>query len=475
IAVKAEQAILREVTDLLLQELAKNASLASFVANLRQSATDLDVPGLVNGIIAVQTDPKRIEEVALQWLRDRISSTNVAKTSKSIGDLLGSLVTGFSSKDGLVIYAPGDSLPVTISAGLYGPSGSQVLGLWADLDYTAAQILQIGITHTGVAIPIAGQVIPTVTFDANLCALIEGTTGPTLSLSFDSGTSNIQMSVDPLGGDSELQRELLPQLFGVPPKDLPDAIREWLLKVLLLVVPRYLIDAVLMVSDVNDWMHRGILPQEENGATTYVGPKPGEVLSSAHILATVDTPSARYVLNSLDKLKQLTIAQFLSGFFIGLLKNELQLLKVDKGGIWIAKPKPVGNISAYGMRVALPDLTIPGLDNLVFQLGATDTTWIKDAGGDPDSLEPGVSFLVPIDPDSGPNFTQPILDIFNVGIDIVGSKGKPLVDLSRFQLGALQPRGLVEFTFGQSELVPIFGGALTIANIAISLAPNTVT
>jgi hypothetical protein len=475
LAAKAEQAVLREVTNLLLQELAKDESLAPFVANLRQSATDLDVPGLVNGIIAVQTDPSRIEEVALKWLRERIDSTNVAKTSKSIADLLGSLVSGFSSKDGLVVYDPGNSLPVIISAGLYGPNGNQVLGLWADLNYTAASILQFGIKHTGVAIPIAGQVVPTVTFDAGLCALIEGTSGPTLSLRFDSGTGAIQMSVDPLGGGSELERELLPQLFGVPPNQLPQEIEKWLLQVLLLVVPRYLIDAVLLVSEVNDWMHRGIVPQQQNGETTYAGPKPGEVLSAAHILVTVETPSERYVLNSLDKLKQLTIAQFLSGFFIALLQNELQLLKVDKGGIWIAKPKPVGDISAYGLRVALPDLNIPGLDNLIFQLGATDTAWIKEAGGDPDTLEPGVSFLVPIDPNNGPNFAQPILDIINVGVDIVGSKGKPLVDLSRFQLGALQPRGLVEFTFGQSKLVPIFGGALTIENIAISLAPNTVT
>ncbi len=150
LAAKAEQAVLREVTNLLLDELAKDASLAPFIANLRQSATDLDVSGLVNGIIAVQTNPSQIEAVALQWLRDRISPTNVAKTSESIANLLDSLVSGFSSKDGLVVYAPGGSLPVTISAGLYGPSGSQVLGLWADLDYTAASILQIGIKHTGV-------------------------------------------------------------------------------------------------------------------------------------------------------------------------------------------------------------------------------------------------------------------------------------------------------------------------------------
>src|SRR5262249_42164962 len=217
---------------------------------------------------------------------------------------------------------------------------------------------------------------------------------------FDSTSAAINLSIDPLGGGSELKRELLPQLFGVPPDQLPKAIEEWLLNVLLLVVPRYLVDAVLLVDEVDQWMHRGILPRQSNNMTTYVGPKPGEVLSAAQILVTVEKPKERYVLNSLANLKQLTIAQFLSGFFIALLKNELQLLTIDKGGIWIAKPQPVNGGSAYGLRVALPGLNIPGLDNIMFHLRATHKAWIKDAGGDPAPLASGGSFLGPIDPHS---------------------------------------------------------------------------
>lgn len=423
------------------------------------------VDTLVNDITSGKTD--QLESDALAWLLDRATTANLPNTVKAIGDVIHYAVPAATVSDsGLIEYKPSSSLPIVIDVGVNTLGGIQQLGLWVALQLPQTSRFQVQVQPTGVGIPLGGPIKPIFNFGVDVTVPIEGTVGPQLSLDYNA--SGLSCAFDPLGDAaslgtaSSLSVELLPRFFGSP-TDLGHAVTTWLLDVVTQVLPRYLSVVILNHDSVKKWLTTPLV----DGATSLT---PATVLQATSLI--VDNNDI-FALNSIDNLKQLTVKSFVASFLQALLKTKIRLLRFGEGNtgeIWI-QPDPA-NASAYGVRLVAPGLKVPGLSGVVLQIGAQDSTWITSSGG-ATTLEPGIAAYVPIDgtgQSMQPHFDQLKLNLVNLGLDFTGSNGKPLIDKTRFKLGAVQPRVLVAVDLaGQTQ----FGGGVALSNVAISVAPNT--
>ncbi|WP_376964052.1 DUF6603 domain-containing protein [Azospirillum sp. A26] len=470
VAAEVAQTLLQTLTQKLLDQLAAegDTTLTQFVTALRSTAASLDINGLVQSLIAAQPDAAALEAAALAWLRERLQPEQAAATASAVASLLQLALSGVSSDGGLLVYAPSKSVPVTVMAGVRTVGAETLAGIWATLSVTAADSVVVALTPTGVGVPLTGTPEARVQFGLSAQAIIALGQGPGLTVTYDSAGGVVAAAVDPLmtaGVSSSLNAELLPLPFGVATGDgyagrLEAALAVWLEGVMVQALPRYVSVVVLNTQTVVSWLNAPLF----TGSTLTAG----QVLTASQLLVT---ESGAYALNDLASLQSLGVEGFLAGFLKALTQTQIQVLSFpDGGGIWL-EPGPDGS---YGVRFAATGLSLKQVPYLVFQLGATDTEWIALTGADPSQYQPGVAAYLPVD-GLIPDFTAVKLRLINIGVDFQGKAGTPLVDFSRFQLAKIKPRGLLTFDFAQSDPITAYGGGVDVEDIAISLAPDTLT
>ncbi|MCF8501459.1 MAG: hypothetical protein K9H11_13395 [Rhodospirillum sp.] len=456
----AAQALLPTLTDKVLDGLAQNGA-GTLANSLRTAGTNLEVSDLLTKLLGAVPNPSAMEQAALDWLSDRLDPANAGGTARAVVGLFSPYVDGISADDtGLVTYVPSSSIPLTVLAGVRTVGDTRLIGLWARGSVAVGAFATVGLAPTG-----AGMALPDTTlvpsFGFTVQALVTGSEGPGLVAGLDGGLS---LSMDPLmdaGATGDLVVELLPQPFGVPGSQVGDAVTVWLLKVATLALPRYASALVLNTATVRQWLDAPLFP---NGSTLTAA----QVLQGAQLI--VDDRGT-YVLNSLTNLMNLGIDGFLAGFLRTLMETQVKILSLPQdGGIWV---EPGSTAGSFGLRVQAPDMKLPDTTRFVFQLGASDTEWITLAGGSEDIIErAGVSIYLPI-ADNVPQFAELQVNLINIGVDFQGSGGQPLMDLTRFKMGAVKPRGLLTMDFAKSSFVTGYGGGFDVADIQISLAPNT--
>jgi hypothetical protein len=465
--------LLQELVPKLLDALS-NAGAASFVTKLRAAGTGLNVGALVTALEAVQpVTLGGLETAALNWLLGLLQPGQAPATATAVVELLQLVLpTQIKAQGGMIAYTPSASIPLTVLAGL--DPGNTVAGLWLDIAVPAS-LLSVNVQRTGIGVPIAGGG-PVVSFGASLAVPIEPPTGPALVLAYDAATG-LTLSFDPLAGGqtaSPLSRELLPAFFPQRKDDPPGLgtrVDDWLLGVVTQVLPRYVAAIVLNETTVLTWLTTGITSDPNS-------PKPADILVAASLLVA-RSPSG-YDLVPFDTLLALTPATFAANFLKALLATRIKLLTFGKDGKSSISIGPNPNdANAFGVQLTAPDFAIPGTDRIVLQLGAADTDWIDGSGGSIGQLEPGVSLYVPLQDGSGhvaPEFDKLEIELVNVGVDFVGASNGPLIDASRFQLGGVSPRGLVQIALnGSSAPTTSFGGGIALDGVAISLSPNTLS
>lgn len=483
---QAPALVLQQAVPALLTGLEK-AGAADFVAALREAGGKLKVDTLVSDITGA--DPftlSNVEDAALGWLKTRLDATNAKDTAQAVADLLAlQLGQQVKATDGLVTYVPSSSLPVTFMAGVDASGGTSLIGIWLDLALPDLGLIRPAVSRTGVGVPLSGDITPAFSFGASVTAAVEGDTGPKLLLSLvdgGNGSPALQLDFDPLGSaapdakPSDLQVQLLPDFFPGE-GTLEQRVNTWLLQNLAFVVPRYIAAVVLSQDSVETWLNAPLF------GTTVGGPAPGTVLSESDILVKHDPEkegeSPTYTLADVQALVTMDPLTFAGKFLRSLLSGELTVYTFgpkDEGKVIIG-PNPADE-NAFGIRVAAPDLPLSTQKTIILQLGATDTGWISDAGGDPDKLKPGVAVYLPIPETDGtpaPEFGSLAVALNNLGLDFQGSDGTPLVNFSRFKLGSVSPRTVVDFSLNDAADSLTVGVSGAAKNIAISVAPSTLS
>ncbi len=466
------QKLLTNLTNTLLDALdgLGNPTLSDWIGRMRRAATLLDVSDLVDRLSSANEgllDAVKLKEIALAWLNERMQPDNVANTMQAIAQLFDGIVDGITAVDGLITYTPSASLPLTLQLGVQELNGIRQLGLWASMAPPENEMLVFTLQPTGLGMNIDDlKAPPLFNLDLALLAPLDDNAGPKLTLRFDNAQRQFVAAIDPMGSasrDSYLQRQLLPQFFPVPPElPLEQRLVFWLQQIAINVLPRYISIVALNTTTVKQWLNS---PMLSNGT----GPKPGDVLVASTLLTR--SASGQYALNSITTLLELTVDKFLALFLESLLATEIQVLKIgSSGGIWMG-PMAEGS-NYFGVRAMVPDIQMAALPNLRFQLGAADDAWIAAGGGDPKRFKSGLAVYVPIEGTQA-DFTKPVLNLINLGVDFIGKQDRPLIELSRFSLGSVQPRGMISFDFSKSPVFESPGGALALVDIAISLAPNT--
>ena len=464
----AIQTLIQQLTDALLTGLAGRGA-GAFVDNLRAAGTALDVGALVTALAKI-TDPNAMIAGAFAWLQARVSPANAQGTLKAVALVFQGLgLPGVDTSAWPITFKPSAAVPLTVLVGARPHGAGQQLGLWAQLDLPLSSLLKIRLDPTGVGFDLVDPSGPIFGFGLALSVPIFAQpgagsvqTGPELDLVLDDG-GRLTLTLDPQGGGSKLARQLYPVFFGPPaPPDLAAALESWLLQVLVQVVPQYVSIVVLNTDTVKSWLNTKL-----GGA----GPSAGAVLAASQLL--VDLGGGKFALNSYAALSSMTVESFLAGFLRGLLATQFQVLTfASGGGVWL-EPRGGAGPTAYGVRIQAPGLTLPDLDTVVIQLGAADVEWIDKASTTPISASPGISVYVPVSADK-PDFTALQLNLVNIGVDIKGAQQGPLVDLARFRLGAIAPRALLTLDFAGGPAVK-FGGAASLDDIGISLAPTVAT
>ena len=480
---QAAQFLLRNFSGKLLDELAKLGA-QEFVGNLRNAAQLLKVMELVDELAAV-TDLNLDEmgRVALNWLTGRFATANVNDSIGAVVTLLKPYFPQIKQDNSLLSYKPSQSLPVTLLTGVQTLDASNQLGIWVALELPASKSIVLALDATGIGIPLQadGKPVagfkPQLHFQFSVLAPIQDKTGPKLEMRFDMQQTKFVLGIDPAGkadSNSTYYRELLPVFFGEPDQSKwGAAVLSWLEDLLLNIVPRYVSIVVLNQKTVKAWMDTPLF--KDAGGASANGPSAASLLRAAQLLivSEAEKPEDRlYMLNSLTALQALTIESFLAGFLRALLEKKFQLIKIGSaGGIWIG-PREAGS-DLFGVRVMLPNISLAAVPYVTFQLGEESTEWIVKAGGD-GALEGGISLYVPIST-TAPDFSKTVLELVNIGLDFVGKQNQNLVQLDRFVMRAIQPRGLITFDFGKSNVVSGYGGGVTLSDIGISLAPNIAT
>lgn len=473
--------VVPKLMDYLLAKYPANATDAGkFFAAMDGFATKTDVKDLVNNIIDAFSKAlnegtggdallQQLEKVAFTWVKQRFSTANANDTATAIVDLLKLALPAdsLSVVDGRIQYVPSAKLPFKLLAGL---DHANSIGLWAGAELPDIKLLKMEIAPTGVAYNLDSGNFD-ISFGLDMVVPIENLNGPGLSINFSNG--QFDFGFDPLadpnnmGTPSSLNVELLPNFFGGG--DVGDKVSVWILNVIKDVLPRYVSLLVLNQDQVKEWLQAPLIKSS--------GVSPALLLEATQV---VEDTEGVYVLNSFDNLAKLTPKEFLGNFLFTLLKEQWTLLSFGEQGKIIIGPK-TGVEGYYGLLIQAPNLSVSAIPNLVFQLGGENTDWIsKSVNGTPNFGDRGIGFYVPI-AESGNNahavdFTHFNLVLNNVGFDIIGKNGQPIVDLSRFKLGAIDPRALFDLQFQGDQPIKIqFGAGLTMDEMGLSLSPKTIS
>lgn len=526
--------IIEKVVPVLLDKLEPKAE--KFVEAMRTFGKDVPVDLLLKKIATIISDdltkdPEQIghdiEVAALCWLKNLFDETNGQLTKtldgvlaifENIPEKIGK-VTKSASSEGLLQFTPGDVLPIVIYFGLDNNKTTKKknIGLWVGLTIPKIKYLNISVLRTGLGVDLATLQEIDFDFGAKVIVPLDDKVGPGLSLQKDSKTG-FSLVLDPLadttpGSDpSKLAIELVPILFaqdGKKPKDLDKVSKEWILNVLKYVLPRYVSVLVLNNKYIKPWLEYNLFePLEKKYPKLKIELSAIDILIGTTLVITKEIEGeggkkkSEYLLNSIDAISKITPIAFVSHLLLKLLDHDppVPIVEFGDGGIISIGVRPKGDAKEneilqvnedtvllakeeakeYGIVIQAPDLKIKSAPNIVIQLGATDGEWIKETVAKDSieaSLPPGIQFYVPItdngNNDINVNFKNFNIILGNVGLDIVGKNGQPLVDLTRFKLGGIEPRILLDVRFleeGGADVV--FGGNLTLADMGLSLVPG---
>lgn len=474
--------VVKMVVPKVLDGLIQKDSTKEFAEKLQQFGTELNLTGLVDTL--VQASPftaENIEQQALNWLLQRFDSANKNATANALVLLFSEITPikdAISSSDGLIKYQPSNKIPVTIEM---GANSNNLLGLWAALELPDNLPIKTAISPTGIGIPLTGSLDPEFSFGIALTLPVDGDIGPQITLKFES--DQLVMGLDPLGDcsdlnkESSLYRELFPAFF---PKtdgqsdDLSARIEFWVMQVVTKVLPRYISVVLLNQKTVKQWLDRPLF----SNATE---PTPASILSQTELIQVEgNAPDQKYILSSLETLENITVSAFIGNLIKAMLSTQITVITFNDGkGEITVGPSPT-NPDAFGARIQVADMEFSNLPYIRLQLGAEDTEWIKQANGDLGALAnaKGLSVYIPVTgsgADIKPDFDHVELNLVNTGLDFIGKSSAPLVSLSRFQLGSVSPRGLIAFDLGKDNKVTAYGGELSLKDMMLSLAPNTLT
>ncbi len=478
----AAAAVLKNLVPTVLQQLSDSGAKA-FVDKLIAFGDAVNTTELVDNIIKVLTPGafantsqedllQKIEQVALAWLQEKFTTTGAPVTVQGLIALLEDVMPGLSAQGGRLAFTPDSKIPITILAGL---NDNGFLGLWADFSLPDTQVLKIQIAETGVGVKLDGTL--DFSFELDMLIPVDDSSGPGLTFVYDLN-KGFHLVFDPISDStdfskhSDLAIELLPNFFSKPAAEavaMQQSVTDWLLQVVKVVLPRYVSLLILNIEKVKGWLEAPIV------ASVAGAPTPAALLEATSLILK---NNGKYELNSIDNLTKLTPSGFFGNLFYTLMQTELTLLQFgDKNSGKITVGPRTGKQDYYGVRVAAPNLKITALPNLVIQLGADDTEWIDKSSTNKITGDPGIGFYLPITK-SGNNdlhvdFSLFNLLLYNLGFDIVGTNGKPIVDQPRFQIGAVQPRTVFELDFkGSAKPGLQFGAGVTLAKIGLSLAPD---
>jgi hypothetical protein len=473
--------LLQQVVPKIISGLEANASTQDFATKLSQIGTDLELTKLTEQLATASPfTAQNIEAKALAWLMDRFSTANRNKTAEAVICLFSGIepIAGtLTTKDGLVSYKPSSKVPITIEM---GANSNDNLGLWVLLDLPADLPIKVAIAPTGVSIPLTGSPIPEFSFSVAMTVPIDGSVGPQIALNL--GNNGLVMGLDPLGDsdnigtNSTLYREIFPEFFPQSTgqsTDLSTRVENWIINVVTQVLPRYVSVVLLNTTPVKTWLTNPIF----NAVNS---PDPATILTDTRLITvTGASPNQVYALSNLDDLLAITIPAFLGNLIKSVFKTDITVLTFAGGkGTITVGPSPT-NPNAFGVRLQVADMTIEQLPYIVFQLGAANKDWIASAGGNLGNLADalGLSVYIPV-PDGAniaPDFDHVELNLVNVGLDFVGKKGIPLVSFSRFQLGSIAPRGVLSMNLGNNFSVDAYGGMVSLNDMMLTLAPNTLS
>ncbi|WP_212004523.1 DUF6603 domain-containing protein [Chitinophaga sp. HK235] len=474
----AAAAVLKKLVPVVLQQLSDSGA-KDFVDKLIAFGDQVNTTELVDNIIKVLTPGafatktqqdllKEIEAVALAWLQERFTPAGAPATVQGLIILLRDVMPGLSAQGGRLAFKPDNRIPVTILAGL---NDNGFLGLWADLTLPEMQVLKIQLAETGVGVKLDGTV--NFSFGVDMLIPVDDNSGPGITFTYDL-SKGFKLLFDPISNStnssqhSDLAIELLPDFFSRPTDGLAmkQSVTDWLLQVVKIVLPRYVSLLVLNIEKVKSWLETPIV----TGA-----PTPATLLQATSLILK---PNSKYELNTIDNLTRLTPAGFFGNLFYTLMQTELTLLQFgeNNSGKILVGPRN-GKQDYYGVRVVAPALKIAALPNVVIQLGANDTEWIDKSGDGKFTGDPGIGFYLPItksgNNDLEVNFSLFSLLLYNLGFDIIGTNGKPIVDQPRFKLGAVEPRTVFELNFKEGGGASVqFGAGITLAKMGLSLAPD---
>ncbi len=477
----ASVTLIKDLTPKLLDALSQTGA-KPFIDKMTGFATAVDLNALTDALLLILTPQnfvnktqaellELLEKAGLTWLKERFSKSNASVTAEAVKTLLETVLPSqITTNNGLVLFSPGENMPV-IKAGL---NDKNLLGLWAGLEMPDLKIVDITIEDTG-----AGINIDTGKFDfnfgLNVLVPIEGTSGPSINLEYVSDKGFV-LSLDPLTNktqtgivNSPLQRQLLPEFF--PGKGtLSGRMSDWTFSVFKNVVPRYISALILNQDSVHTWLESPII------STGSGVPTPAILLEATSLINSEGSTQKKYFLNSFDNLSNITPEAFFGNLLKTLMQNEITILTfgTDKKSKIIIGPEP-NKSGSYGLHLFAPDLKIAALPNIVLQLGDKNDDWVKGSGGKVSN--PGMGIYMPIAVDAKTNkisadFSSINLVLDNVGFDIVGTNGKPLVNFSRFVIDAIKPRVLFDLNLNGGKPKVIFGAGVTLEKIGVSLSPS---
>jgi hypothetical protein len=482
--------LVQDLTPLLLDNLSKTAA-GPFITKMVDFGTAVKVNDLVTALLAILTPENfndktqaellgLIETAALAWLKERFSQAEAKNTALAVKNLLSDVLpTQLTTDDGLILFSPGESIPLVIKAGL---NSQNLLGLWAGLTLPSLDIIDIDIADAGAGINIDTGDFG-VSFGVNLFVPVEKTgtganikkVGPAIALQYEAGKGFV-LTFDPIagtGGSSALAREFLPDFFPKQtgdPDELSARLTDWIFSVFKNVIPRYISSLVLNLDSVKTWLKEPII------STVPKSPTPAFLLEASSLVTSSDDGGTiTYQLTSIDDLLSITPEVFFGNFLKALMSETITLLTFGEDNNSTITIGPELNTNgSYGLHLYAPNLKIPSVPNIVLQLGDKENDWITKSGGV--TGDPGIGIYVPIDMNGtipSVDFSRLNLVLNNVGFDMVGTNGKPLVDLTRFVIGAIKPRVLFDLNLNGGDPTVTFGAGVTLQDIGISLAPST--
>ena len=466
---------------------------------------------MINLVEAIVANP-------MGWLSSQFSPDNVAASLKSIYSLLNDTlkIEGFNwagnGGESLIQYVheieatspPGQSR-ITVSFGNQTVNNQTVFGIWVE-PVVAKSWLILDAT-AGVALPLTGSIDldfmlgVDIAVDTESFQLPWNGQGPELSLDLTADTKGdftYSLNFYPVGSsstssDGSLLIELLPSPeFALQTKGSVQILsfEDWIYKFAVQFLIPLVADIVLETPAVSEFLNMGI------GSPPTV--TPGSILSNFGLLTAppdyklADLPTAFAGMDATTIVEKLIFSalQVLSGVELFGFQNG--------GGIYIAgTPDQPTNptYTDYGIRVQLTNFQItsntsasggtgtgtgaaqPGVE-IMLQIGAWPTgdtssdSWIGRAGG-PDFTdeELGVTFYLLREKSPTDFKFNAKLDLVSVGMDFLRYGNQPLLNMSGFRLGGVEPRVYLSLDVSDIDATQ-FGVAVRCDEIGIPLGPK---